>query len=132
MNSGSEDPKPASGAENAVSNKNSETVRKPIPSKPPDAPDESDKPRSSPGAQDRDATIPTSSPEEVEVEVVRRPVIPIPREPAESDDSRSPGVQDRDAIAPSTPLSADTEETEVVRRPVVPNSQVESEDETSE
>lgn len=124
MNPESEDPKQPSDVGN--SDENRETVRKPIFPKPPDAPDESDKPRS-PGAQERDATIPTSSPQEDEVEVVRRPVIPVPETPAESDDPRSPGVQDRDASAP-TSSPADTEETEVVRKPVVPNPEVESED----
>jgi len=129
MNPESEAPKPPSEADTA-SDEGSETVRKPLLPKPSDVPEESDKPRS-PGVQERDATIPTSAPEEDEVEVIRRPVIPLP-EPSTSDDPRSPGAQERDAIASPIPSPASPEATEVVRESVVPPSPVESEDEAIE
>lgn len=129
MNPESEAPKPPSEAENIPNDEGSETVRKPLLLEPSDVPEESDKPRS-PGAQERDTTIPTSPPEEDEVEVIRRPVIPI-SEPSTSDDPRSPGAQERDAIASPIPSPASPEATEVVRKPVAPPP-VESDDEASE
>jgi hypothetical protein len=77
-----------------------------------------DDPRS-PGVTDRDALAPEKP--DVEVEVVRRPIVPdVTDTPAKPDDPRSPGVTDRDALAPNKQPEKPDDESEVVRRLVVP------------